>query len=170
MRETIDFNSVFKEYNAYVFKIIINEAGKKLSKQDIEETVSDVFFQMWKNQHKIKDHKKIKSYLGKIAKNSAKNKMRSIKDQLAFDENGAGSYSNDKSQHVKEQLRLVSRALEQMDPIDRKIFMMFYYDNKKIKEIGKEEEMKIATVKTRLHRTRKRLKKILEKRGYRNEY
>lgn len=168
-KDIIDIDAIFKEYNSYVFKIVINESNNKLSKQDKEELVSDIFFQLWKNQKKIKDLKKIKSYIGKIAKNTTKNKLRSLKQQVSFDENIIGiTKDNMQSYYVSEQLDLINKELLKMDVLDKDIFIMYYYNNKKIKDIALIKNIKISTVKTRLHRTRKKLKNQLERKGFKN--
>lgn len=168
-KDIIDIDAIFKEYNSYVFKIVINESSNKLSKQDKEELVSDIFFQLWKNQKKIKDLKKIKSYIGKIAKNTTKNKLRSLKQQVSFDENTLGSTKdNMQSYYVSEQLNLINKELLKMDVLDKDIFIMYYYNNKKIKDIALIKNIKPSTVKTRLHRTRKKLKNQLERKGFKN--
>jgi len=168
LKNNLDFDTLFKEYNAYVFKIVINESNNKLSKEDIEETVSDVFFLLWKNYGKIKNDQKVKSYLGKIAKNTARNKLRSLKKiSLSFDDNiFSDSQGNMDKSDIKDQINLIHEALQAMDKIDKKLFLLYYYENKKIKEIAMFENMKVASVKTRLHRTRKKLKKILERKGF----
>ena len=164
----LDFDTLFKEYNAYVFKIVINESNNKLTKEDIEEVVSDSFFLLWKNYGKITNEKKVKSYLAQIAKNTTKNKLRRLKESLSFDDQMLGNQISKSDSHdVKDQLKIINQSLKDMDKIDKKIFLMYYYENKKIKEIAKLENMNTSTVKTRLHRTRKKLKKLLEKRGFR---
>ncbi|NLC48394.1 MAG: sigma-70 family RNA polymerase sigma factor [Tenericutes bacterium] len=163
----IDFDSVFKEYNSYVFKIVINESNKMLTKEDQEELVSDIFFQLWKNQKNIKDINKIKSYIGQIAKNTTKNKLRTIKDQVSFDENILVDFkSSSDSYHANEQLKLINEELKEMNEDDRDIFIMYYYNNKKVKDIAVIKDMKISTIKTRLHRIRKKLKRFLMKEGF----
>lgn len=39
---------VIDEYSGYVYKIIENMAMQYLSKEDIEEIISDTFFILWK--------------------------------------------------------------------------------------------------------------------------
>ena len=165
-KKNVDFDILFKEYNAYVYKIIINESDNKLTKEDVEETDSDVFFLLWKNQHKIKDEKKTKSYIGKIAKNQTINKLRKIRAEYSFDESiFTKADDNLHNYHIKDSVSLVRSELNKLDVIDKELFMMYYYENKKIKEIASLKDMKEATVKTKLHRTRKKLKKSLERRG-----
>ena len=56
-----------------------------------------------------------------------------------------------------------------MDKESKEIFIYFYYEQRKIKEISKILNISESKVKTRLHRVRKKIKKELEKGGYRYE-
>ena len=68
----------------------------------------------------------------------------------------------------REQQRILADALKQLNLLDCKIFVAYYYQYKKVKEIAHEFEMNPQTVKTRLRRGRAMLKKILIKEGYGN--
>ena len=46
------------------------------------------------------------------------------------------------------------------------IFTKYYYEEKKIKQIAKELNLSTSNVKTKLHRTREKLKKILRIGGF----
>ena len=46
------------------------------------------------------------------------------------------------------------------------IFKKFYYEGKKVKQIAKEMHMTNSNVKTKLHRTRKKIKEILKVGGF----
>ena len=56
-----------------------------------------------------------------------------------------------------------------MQKEDKDIFIMYYYNSKKVKEISKTLKISESKVKTKLHRIRKRLRKELEKNGYKLE-
>ena len=56
--------------------------------------------------------------------------------------------------------------LEKIKQEDKEIFIEYYYDDKNIKEISKKFNMTESKVKSKLFRVRKRLNKILKKRGY----
>ena len=66
----------------------------------------------------------------------------------------------------REQQRIIARILEQLKPLDWKIFVAYYYQYKKVNEIAQELQMNPQTVKTRLRRGREVLKKFLIKEGY----
>ena len=44
----LNLEIVIDEYSGYVYKIIENMAMQYLSKEDIEEIISDTFFILWK--------------------------------------------------------------------------------------------------------------------------
>ena len=76
--DNLDLEKVIDEYNAYVYTIIKNMARDNLSKEDIEEIVSDTFFILWKNKEKLDDEKLLSSYIAGIVRNLVKEKLRVI--------------------------------------------------------------------------------------------
>ncbi len=74
------FEMLIDKYSNYVSVIISNIANGLLSSQDIEELASDVFVAVWNKADKIDcNYDSIKPYLGAIARNMAKNRLRSLK-------------------------------------------------------------------------------------------
>ena len=67
--------------------------------------------------------------------------------------------NNEKSKIIQESLSNIKNA-------DRQAFIMFYFNQKKIKEIAKIMKVSEGKVKISLYRTRKYIKKILKERGY----
>ncbi len=58
-----------------------------------------------------------------------------------------------------ETIRKIENKLNNMKEIDKKIFLEFYYYCKSIKDIAKEQNISIFSVKQRLYRIRNKLKK-----------
>jgi RNA polymerase sigma factor (sigma-70 family) len=69
-------------------------------------------------------------------------------------------------QNNKEQDKIIQNTLHQLKDKEYKIFIMFYYESKNIKEIAKELNLSTGNVKTILHRVRKIIKRNLEDGGY----
>lgn len=57
----LNLEIVIDEYSGYVYKIIENMAIQYLSKEDIEEIISDTFVVLWKNRNKLDKKQRIKS-------------------------------------------------------------------------------------------------------------
>ena len=68
----------------------------------------------------------------------------------------------------KELNSIVLNNIENLGKSEVDIFIKYYYEDKSIKQISKELNMTKANVKIKLYRTRKKVKKILEKGGIEN--
>ncbi|MCL2384185.1 MAG: sigma-70 family RNA polymerase sigma factor [Oscillospiraceae bacterium] len=155
------------KYNDYLLKVITN-TNTKISNEDIEEIVADTFFILWKNINRIEEIESIKAYISVIAKNLLKNKYR--KTVITYDisdyENAiADSLGLDALIEQKEREELLEKGLNEFAREDIAIFTEFYYSSKKVKEIARELEISESKVKVKLHRMRKKLKKLLKEGG-----
>jgi len=65
-----------------------------------------------------------------------------------------------------EKNKIIISEINKMKDEDKTIFMLYYYNSKSIKDIAKEINITEEKVKSRLFRIRKKLKRLLLKRGY----
>ena len=159
---------IMQDYTHYIYTIIRN-FSLKLSQEDIEEVVLDVFFTVWKNQYKLDVNKSMSAYISGITKNLIKYKYRQSKIMANIEdyEERLIDFTNIElilAQNEKE--KIISNELDLLKQADREIFMEYYYAEKSVKEISKLYNMSEAKVKSKLFRIRKRLNKVLNKRGY----
>lgn len=163
----LNLEEVINTYNSYIYKILNNKISNK---SDIEEILSDVFLIFWKNYKKLAPDTKVKPYLVGIAKNLVKKKYG--EHHIDFDD--IELYENDVTCDVdivqivenREKAKIISNTLNELKEADRNIFIMFYYHQKKIREIAKIFNSSESRVKIILHRVRKVIKKKLKERGY----
>ena len=152
-------------YGAYVSTVIYNIIGTHMSRSDVEEVASDVFFALWKQVDRVK-HQSVKGYLGSIARNMAKNKLRSagfslpLEDAILLIED----VTLEERYAVKEAAQTVRRAVQAMKEPEREILLRFYYYFQTLEEISEQMDMNLSTVKTKLRRARGVLKTQLERR------
>ena len=64
-----------------------------------------------------------------------------------------------------EERELVQKALEQLEPTDREIFLRHDYYAQTVEEISQRMHLNPSTIKTKLRRGRMRLKTILQRWG-----
>lgn len=132
--------------------------------------VADTFIALWETAERIdlERYSSIKAYIAVIARNKAKDRLRSIhgQDLQLSDDILIVDNSMERLILQKEQQRIIKKTLMQLKPLDWKIFISYYYQYKKVNEIAGELQMNPQTVKTRLRRGRELLKKILIKEGY----
>lgn len=157
-------------YSSYITCIVWELLHKKGTKEDIEEVVADTFISLWLTAERInyKKYSSVKSYLGMIARNKAKDWLRAYRGEILELNDDILLIDGDVEHLIlqKEQQLIIGRTLEKLRETDRKIFIMYYYRYKKIEEIAETLKMNPQTVKTRLRRGRETLKRILLEEGY----
>jgi len=148
------------KYAVYLCVIIRNLAGERLTREDIEETASDVFFALWENADRIE---KLKPWLAATARNKAKNKLRGIHTVLPLDESliAHEAYEMDDVLQTEEEHMAVKSAITRMDSPDREIFQSYYYGSQTAAAISAQLGMTESAIKQRLVRGRRKLEAIL---------
>lgn len=165
----LDIEKIIAEYTGYVFKIIQNKSGNYLTAEDIEEIILDVFLAIWKNRKKLEEDKEIKPYLASVAHHLTSKKLASNTKCMELEELDENtSFAKEDWLEIIENKQKVERLediLKDLSEEEYSIFTLFYYHGKKTKEIAKELGISNGKVKTKLHRIRNKIKKVLEERG-----
>lgn len=164
----LQMEKIMETYNNYISTIIRN-SHIILSNEDVEEVILDVFLTLWKNQNKLDINKSMSAYISGITKNLIKYKYRQCKITPNIEEYEEKLIDNSNIEITllqNEKQKIISEELEKIKQEDKEIFIEYYYDDKNIKEISKKFNMTESKVKSKLFRVRKRLNKILKKRGY----
>ena len=165
----LDLQRVIDEYSGYVYKIIENMAIQYLSREDIEEILSDTFVILWKNKHKLDKTKILSPYIAGITKNLVKEKSRVINIHNDIDdyENIIQDFSKiDMLCEQREKIAIIDNTLKKMKKIDIEVFELYYYSSMKYSEISNILNISELSVKLKLFRIRKKIKKELLKGGY----
>ena len=158
----LDLEKIINEYSSYIATIINNMASTNLSSEDKEEIVSEVFFILWKNKHKLDVNKNLSSYIAGVTRNLVKEYLRKIKIDVDISDYENNLYSYDKIDFLDteiQEIRNIEKKLENMKEIDKTIFLDFYYSSKSIKDIAIEHNISEFSVKQRLYRIRNKIKK-----------
>ena len=157
----LDLEKIINEYSSYI-ATIINNMASALNNEDKEEIISEVFFILWKNKHKLDINKNLSSYIAGITRNLVKEYLRKIKIDVDISDYENSLYSYDKIDFLDteiQEIRNIEKKLENMKEIDKTIFLDFYYSSKSIKDIAIEHNISEFSVKQRLYRIRNKIKK-----------
>ncbi|MCL2322162.1 MAG: sigma-70 family RNA polymerase sigma factor [Oscillospiraceae bacterium] len=151
---------LMNNYIGLVYTIVVNSSYNFASKEDIEECVSDVIFDVYKNKLNLDLEKgSIKSYISVIAKRRAVDLLRKINkhNNIPLDDSIElqGETVNDE---VKSDL--ISGIKELGEP-DSEIIIRKYYFGQSTKEISKILKIKENTIDKKVSRGFDKLKKIL---------
>lgn len=164
----LKIEKIMDEYYNYIYKII-NNMSNKLSNEDTEEIILDVFLILWQNKNKLDINKNMSSYIGGVTKNLVKLKLRKLKieDNINDYENIFASENDLEIELIdNEKKQIIRMELEKLKDIDKQIFIEYYYKDKSIKKISTLFNMSETKIKSKLFRIRKRIKKSLKGRGY----
>lgn len=165
----LNIEKVIKTYNTYIYTVLKNSIA---SEEDIQEILSDVFFIFWKKADALEKDIKVKPYLIGITRNLIKKKYAHYNIDYefeSFDDIKNELYSNIdviNNLETANKIEIVEEVLNSIKDQEKEIFIMFYYQNKKVKDIAKKLNISVSKVKVTLHRLRKLAKKKLKERGY----
>lgn len=154
-------------YIPYVSAVVWGILRNAMPAEDCEEVVSDVFLAAWQQAGDLRPGK-VKAWLGAVARNRSKNKLRQLKRELPLEDDvlelpAPGDLCSD-AERAEEQ-ELVRQAVDALPPQDREIFLRHYYYAQKVEEISSAMDLNPSTVKTKLRRGRMKLKEMLLREG-----
>ena len=155
--------ALMERYIPYVSTIAWNILRDAMSREDAEEVVSDVFLAAWNQAEDLKAGF-VKAWLGAVARNKAKNKLRGAGMELPLEEDVLelpGDEGPESEAIRTEEQTLVRRAVKRLPQPDREIFLRYYYFAQTVQEISREMALNESTIKTKLRRGRMRLKNLL---------
>lgn len=159
----LDIEHIMREYTGYIYTVIQNKSSN-FTKEDIEEIISDTYVCLWNNQEKLDINKDLSPYLSGITKNLIMKKYRTLKnheDIEDFDEKLVASEGLELFYENQEKYKIIEKQLSQMKQEDREIFIMYYYENRKIREIARALNITESKIKSKLSRLRKKFNKLL---------
>lgn len=161
-RDAAGLSWFITRYTGYVSAIVWNIVGSHLTRQDAEEIVADVFLSLWQHcQYPQAD--RAKAYLGSIARSRAIDRLRKhrIEPALEYDRLELSADGPEEFILTQETRDRLHRALADMGPIYREIFIRHYYYYQTAAAIGKDMGLKADLVRQRLKRGRDFLRHYL---------
>ena len=154
-------------FHGYLWRVIEN-AG--ISYKDIvKDIISDAYFLLWNQQEKLEIEKPILPYLVGITKNLIKRHFSKISRQaveinIEDFENSIFDLAELDTKIVNQELmNKILMIINHLKEEDKQIFLKYYFDGKKAREIAVENNISESKVKTKLHRLRKLIKKEIQK-------
>lgn len=162
-----------KKYGGYCYSIAYNILTNR---EDSEESVSDTYLAAWRTIPPRRPGL-LQSFLGKITRHLSIDRWRSRSACkrgggeiiLALEElEGcvSGGETPEQALHRKELTALINRFLEALPETERSVFLCRYWYLDSVAEIGEHFSFSESKVTSMLHRTRNKLRKMLEKEGW----
>lgn len=147
-----EIDALIRENYIYIYKYCFFHVRNKEAAQDITQ---DVFLKFIKELERYCEYGKLKNYLYVIAKNSIRDYFRKLKetDLEGTDE----AWYDGGLADIPERLDILN-ALESLEPLDKELIILRYYQELRIRDIVQIVNMPASTVRYKLKNAEKVLK------------
>lgn len=162
-KEQAALETAIQRYSRYVAAVVKKTIGSRGTKQDLEELTSDAFVALWVNAGKLRDDSDLKYWLGVVARNASLRRLKQLGRQVPLESERSFSRSLEEQVEGEERQKLIRQAVDDMEPIDREIFLRHYFWHQPVAQIAEEMNKNTAAVKSRLSRGREKLRSVLMK-------
>ncbi|MFO7891639.1 MAG: sigma-70 family RNA polymerase sigma factor [bacterium] len=153
--------------------------------EDAEDITQEVFMKLWNNWYHINPQKR-ESWIMRVTHNCCidllrkRKKMTQTADIDIINSKNLSDHTDifsnpEKQYHLTEQQKIILSAMAKLPKKQQNVLILYYFYDKRIKEISNLLEIKESTLKVILHRARKSMKTLLseyfyEKKGGQYEF
>lgn len=147
--------------------ILRNVTRGQTTQEDLEELTADVFLALWHHAPEMRTEH-LTGYLASIARSKGYNWLwKNRPETMPIDDVVISDDTDVSAQAEQAELAgIVQEMLAQLSEQDRELLLRFYFYRQSVREIAGEMHMKESTVKTRMYRSRKKLRQLFTERGY----
>jgi RNA polymerase sigma-70 factor, ECF subfamily len=170
----VDFETVMRENGPLIYTLAVRLTGNAADGQDLAQ---ETFVKAYENFSRFREESAASTWLYRICVNLWKNRVRyekrrffwkhfSLDGKVGDDGAPTELMGTDRPleavQEGTDQDALVQQALAQLKPEDRALLVMCDMDDRSYEEISELLDIPLGTVKSRIARSRERLRQILE--------
>ena len=156
------FDLLYQDHYLILYRTALLILGNK---EDAEDALQESFIAIYKNIASLSDYNKLKPWIFSILKNSCytryRKRKREFPDEFVLEKADSNSISKEEDDFLLS--NEVEAALLNLKEKEREVLVLFYYNDFSIEEIVKICNSFTGTIKSRLYRARKNLKKELIK-------
>jgi RNA polymerase sigma-70 factor (ECF subfamily) len=140
---------------SYVYRMVRNY-------HDAEDITFDIFIKCFKSLKSFDRTRSFSTWLFTIAHNQTMDFFRKNKQEYEYiDEMHEVKDDFIKVYEKKKKIEKIDRAIAKLLPLDRELVILFHKEEYSYQEISEILKIPITTIKTRLHRARKRLRELV---------
>ncbi len=158
------YRRLFEAYYRKTYAVAYNILRSRESAEDITQ---DAFIKAFQNLNQLKDATRFGAWVAVIASNLARNYLKREKKVLYTDEEAIisgvseASYTEDAALRTLD-IDKVREAIKKLPPEQYQLIVLQYYYDLRVEDIAAMLKLRVGTVKSRLHRARRRLAENLE--------
>src|SRR5947209_5953353 len=169
-----EFERVVREHQAMVFRTLARLTG---TVEHVEDLAQEVFLRLYRALPSFRGEALVSTYLYRIAVNVAQNEWKrrrredrplvSISEDPEFpleDRLADPGVNAQEQMEEREFAGMVNDELGRLSAIERTILVLYHQEERSYQQIAEALQMPIGTVRTHLHRARKRLREAIASR------
>lgn len=152
-----EFRDAFHCHRGFLYRFVYRMTGSSPSAEDM---VQECFLVLWRKPHAYDpDRGTMRSFLLGIARNLLLKRRRDERRGEPLDDEVLFCEPIDLAQ--KERAESVAQAVQMLPPLQREALILAEYEDMSLEEIAAATETELAAVKSRLHRARENLRRML---------
>lgn len=144
------FEQLFKSY----YSLLCNYASQFLEqKEDAEEVVQELFFQLWKKRKELQIHTSFRAYLYRATYTGCMDKIRKEKVRNSYKEKQMKFQKNEYEEHALEASEIDQIILDTLSKLPenvKKVFKMSRFEGMKHREIAEQLSISVKTVEANM--------------------
>jgi RNA polymerase sigma-70 factor (ECF subfamily) len=164
--DTEAFRTIVNIYRDAVYGLSLRLVSNRM---EAEELAQDSFLKVFKSISNYRGDSKFSTWLYRITYNTCISHLRKNKlyTQEIKDYHGESDFNSGYDNLMKEDNNnTIKTILTRLNPDDRAIIQLFYLEENSIKEISEITGFSNANVKVKLHRSKQKLKSMMEENGF----
>ncbi|MEP7291616.1 MAG: sigma-70 family RNA polymerase sigma factor [Chloroflexota bacterium] len=136
-------------------------------REQAEEVLQDVMFAAWEHASGFRGESKVRTWLLTIARHRAINTQRRAMPVLTELDESASTADTTPLEKVerKHQQQALQAAILQLPPFHQEILVLIFYHQLSGPEVAEVLGITVGTVKSRLHRAKEMLRRVLQSMG-----
>lgn len=152
----VEFQRAFDEYKDAVHRF----AWRMSSPEAAEDITQDVFLALLRHPERFDPERgSLRAFLLGIARNVALKRWRG---EHRFEPLDGEDFMAEPLDHARGEIGdIVGRAVRSLPPLQREAVILAEYEELSLEEIARAVDAEVGTVKSRLHRARENLRKML---------
>jgi RNA polymerase sigma-70 factor (ECF subfamily) len=152
-----DFRDAYRSHKDVLYRFVRRMMGSPTTAEDI---VQETFLILWRNSASYDAARgSLRSFLIGVTRNLALQRLRRDRphEELNEDASVVGPIDIAGLQRAE----IVARAVAALPPLQREALILAEYEELSLEEIGRATGAELAAVKSRLHRARENLRRVL---------
>lgn len=157
-------NELYTRHGANILNYLTSYLNDR---QQAEEVLQDVMLAVWNNAATFRGDSKVRTWLLTIARNRAINAQRRYAPRwVELHENLHGNETSPiELAEAKSQQQILRDAIKSLPPFHQEILVLVFYHGLSGQEVADVLGVTVGTVKSRLHRAKDMLRRVLKSSG-----